>query len=446
MIKIGVAQPRARTLLMRLFEAGLQAVDPYEALSRCVRLRGNRLTIGSRHYSLQPQHRLVVVGAGKASARMAQALEQRLRSRIETGLVVVKYGHGAPTNQIRILEAGHPVPDAAGIQATQQIMALAGTLRPDDLLIVLLSGGASSLLPAPAPGISLRDKQRTTKLLLRSGATIQEMNAVRKHLSRVKGGQLAAATPGRVATIILSDVIGNDLGTIGSGPTSPDPTTFRDAQTILKQYGVWTEVPVSVRRRIEAGIGECEVETPKPGAALFRRVHNVLAGDNQSAVDAVARYAKGQGIHSLILSTTVTGEARDIGKFFGAMAREIATQGRPIRRPCCVIAGGESTVTVRGQGEGGRAQEFALAAASQIAGLPDLWIAGFATDGTDGIKPVAGAIVDGGTADRAKRAKLNLLRALRENDSYPFFKRLNAHIVTGPTGTNVNDLYLLLAL
>jgi glycerate-2-kinase len=188
------------------------------------------------------------------------------------------------------------------------------------------------------------------------------------------------------------------------------------------------------------------VETPKPGAALFRRVHNVLVGDNQSAVDAVARYAKGQGIHSLILSTTVTGEARDIGKFFGAMAREIATQGRPIRRPCCVIAGGESTVTVRGQGEGGRAQEFALAAASQIACLPDLWIAGFATDGTDGIKPVAGAIVDGGTADRAKRAKLNLLRALRENDSYPFFKRLNAHIVTGPTGTNVNDLYLLLAL
>lgn len=446
MIKVGVSQPEARAILTRLFQAGLQAVDPYEAVCRQIRLRRGRLTIGSHHYSLQPQHRIVVVGAGKASARMAQALERQLGARIDTGLVVVKYGHGAPTKKIQIVEAGHPIPDAAGLRASGMVMALVGTLKPDDLLIVLLSGGASSLLPAPAPGITLKDKQQTTKLLLRSGATIQEMNAVRKHLSSVKGGQLAAATAGRVASVILSDVIGNDLGTIGSGPTSPDPSTFHEAWTVLERYGVTAELPETVRRRMKAGINNSVAETPKPGAALFRRVHNVLVGDNQAAVDAVAHLAKGQGLHTLVLSTTVTGEAREIAKLYGAMAREIAAQDRPVRRPCCVIAGGETTVTVRGQGQGGRAQEFALAAALEIAGLPNVWVAGFATDGTDGPKPVAGAVVNGETSARAQRGKLNLLRALRENDAYPFFNKLNAHIVTGPTGTNVNDLYLLLAL
>lgn len=446
MIKVGVSQPEARAILTRLFQAGLQAVDPYEAVCRQIRLRRGRLTIGSHHYSLQPQHRIVVVGAGKASARMGQALERQLGSRIDTGLVVVKYGHGAPTKKIQIVEAGHPIPDAAGLRASGMVMALVGTLKPDDLLIVLLSGGASSLLPAPAPGITLKDKQQTTKLLLRSGATIQEMNAVRKHLSSVKGGQLAAATAGRVASVILSDVIGNDLGTIGSGPTSPDPSTFHEAWTVLERYGVTAELPETVRRRMKAGINNSVAETPKPGAALFRRVHNVLVGDNQAAVDAVAHLAKGQGLHTLVLSTTVTGEAREIAKLYGAMAREIAAQDRPVRRPCCVIAGGETTVTVRGQGQGGRAQEFALAAALEIAGLPNVWVAGFATDGTDGPKPVAGAVVNGETSARAQRGKLNLLRALRENDAYPFFNKLNAHIVTGPTGTNVNDLYLLLAL
>lgn len=445
-MQVGVSHPGARALLTRLFQAALQAVDPYEAVCRQVSLRRGRLTIGSQRYSLQPQHRIVVVGAGKASARMAQALERQLGPRINTGLVVVKYGHGAPTKKIRIAEAGHPVPDAAGLQASRMILALIRTLKPDDLLIVLLSGGASSLLPAPAPGIGLRDKQRTTKLLLRSGATIQEMNAVRKHLSRMKGGQLAAATPARVASVILSDVIGNDLGTIGSGPTAPDPTTFREAWTIMERYGVSARFPASVRRRLEAGISKSVAETPKAGAALFRRVHNVLIGDNEAAVDAVVQLAKGQGLQTLVLSTTVTGEAREIAKLFGAMAREIVSKGRPVRSPCCVIAGGETTVTIRGQGKGGRAQEFALAAAPEIAGLAKVWVAGFATDGTDGPMSVAGAVVNGETAARAKLGRLNLHRALQENDAYPFFKKLNGHIVTGPTGTNVNDLYLLLVL
>lgn len=446
MMQIGVPQPRARVVLARLFRAGLQAVDPYEAVRRQVRIRRGRLTIGSQGYSLQQLNRIVVVGAGKASGRMAQALEAQLGARVETGLVVVKYGHGAPTKKIRIVEAGHPVPDQAGLQAGREIMAMIGVLQPDDLLIVLLSGGASSLLPAPASGISLKDKQETTKLLLRSGARIQEMNAVRKHLSCMKGGQLAAATSARVASVILSDVIGNDLGTIGSGPTAPDPTTFREAKTILERYGVAQKVPASVRRRMEAGLAETVAETPKPGDALFRRVDNVLIGDNQEAVDAAAKAARAQGLRTLVLSTTVTGEAREIAKLFGAMAREIEARGRPIARPCCVIAGGEPTVTIRGQGKGGRAQEFALAAALEIAGLSAVWVAGFATDGTDGPTTVAGAVVDGETVSRAQRGKLNPFRALQDNDAYSFFKKLHGHIVTGPTGTNVNDLYLLLAL
>lgn len=446
MMQVGVPQPRTRALLTRIFRAGLQAVDPYDAVCRQVNIRRGQLTIGSQRYPFKQFKRIVVVGAGKASARMALALEHQLGARIDTGLVVVKYGHGAPTNAIRIMEAGHPIPDAAGLQASRMIMALVKTLTAEDLLIVLLSGGASSLLPAPASGIALKDKQQTTKLLLRSGATIHEMNAVRKHLSCVKGGQLAAATAARVVGVILSDVIGNDLGTIGSGPTAPDPTTFQEAWEIVERYGVSRKIPVSVRRRLEMGMKNGTVETPKPHAPLFRRVDNILIGDNQAAVDAVVTSAKQQGLRTLVLSTTLTGEARELAKMFGAMAREIAAQGRPIQRPCCVIAGGEPTVTIRGEGTGGRAQEFALAAAAEIAGLSNIWVAGFATDGTDGPTSVAGAVVDGNTAARAHRGKLNLSRALLDNDAYPFFEKLHGHIVTGPTGTNVNDLYLLLAL
>ena len=446
MMRIGVPDPRAKALLAGLFRAGLQAVDPYEAVSRQVCIRRDQLTIGSHQYPLTRIQRIVVVGAGKASAPMAQALEHRLGTRIDTGLVVVKYGHGAQTDRIRIMEAGHPIPDAAGLKAGRSMMALVRALTPDDLLIVVLSGGASSLLPAPANGISLKDKQQTTKLLLRSGATIQEINTVRKHLSCIKGGQLAAATKARVVSVILSDVIGNDLGTIGSGPTAPDATTFREAWDIVERYGVPRAIPRSVRRHLELGLANGVPETPKPRATLFRRVENILIGDNRAAVDAVEKAAKRQGLTTLVLGTTVTGEARELAKFFGAMAREIAVQGRPVRRPCCVIAGGEPTVTIRGEGKGGRAQEFALAAAAEIAGLPKMWVAGFATDGTDGPTAVAGAVVDGQTVIRAQRRKQSLSRALQDNDAHPFFEALHGHVVTGPTGTNVNDLYLLLAL
>jgi glycerate-2-kinase len=446
MMKIGVPQPRTRTFLARLLQAGLHAVDPYEAVRRQVSVGRGHLTIGSQRYSLHPFTRIVVVGAGKASARMAQALEHQLGRRIDDGLVVVKYGHGAPTQTIRIVEAGHPIPDAAGLEASRKVRAVAKTLTAHDLLIVLLSGGASSLLPAPVDGIDLQDKQQTTKLLLRSGATIHEINTVRKHLSCLKGGQLAAATPARVASLILSDVIGNDLGTIGSGPTAPDPTTFQDAWAIIERCGVSRTIPASVKYHLKLGMKHRAAETPKPHAALFRRVDNILIGDNQAAVEAVARTAKQQGLRTLILSTTLTGEARELAKMFGAMAREIAGHARPIQRPCCIIAGGEPTVTIRGEGTGGRAQEFALAAAPEIAGLDHVWVVGFATDGTDGPTSVAGAVVDGQTVVRARRKGLDLTHALQNNDAYPVFEKLHGHIVTGPTGTNVNDLYLLLAL
>src|SRR5581483_6892572 len=261
---------------------------------------------------------------------------------------------------------------------------LVGGLASNDLLIVLLSGGASSLLPALVSGLSLADKQKTTQLLLKSGAAIQEINAVRKHLSAIKGGQLAAATQARVIGLILSDVIGDDLAAIGSGPTAPDPTTFAEACAILRRYGLWRRVPASVRRHLLAGLAGRIAESPKPGARLFARVQHQLIGNNRQAVAAAAAAARRAGLNPLVLTTTLTGEAREAARAFGAVAREIVASGRPVTPPCCVLAGGELTVTLRGRGRGGRAQEFALAAAREIAGLPRLWIAALGTDGTDG--------------------------------------------------------------
>jgi glycerate 2-kinase len=448
-MQVGVPQPHLREILTTLLDSAVRAAQPGPAIRRHVRRRGWQLEVVGRSYDLRRYARIVVVGAGKASGAMAAALEQVLGHGPGpplSGLVIVKYGHQVPTQFIRLAQAGHPVPDLAGQRATQQVRSLASSLTPRDLLIVLLSGGASSLLVEPGAGVRLADKQRTTRLLLRSGASIRELNTVRKHLSAVKGGQLLAATRAQVVTLILSDVIGDDLGTIGSGPTAPDPTRYRDACEILTRYRLWRRVPTRVRQRLMAGRRGRLLETPKAGSAQFRRVQNVVIGNNGMALEAIANSARRQGLRPMILSSTLTGEAREAAKLFGAMAREIATTGRPVRRPACVIAGGELTVTVRGSGTGGRAQEFALAAAHEIDGLPNTWIVGFGTDGTDGQTPAAGAVVDGDTATLARRSGVGLQNALRRNDAYPALKRLRALIVSGPTGTNVNDLYLLLAL
>ena len=435
-----------RPLLKKLIVKGLDAVDARKAIGRAISRNGEELTIGRRRYDLRRYERVVVLGAGKATASMAQAVEQRVGSRLHAGFVVVKHGHVMPTRRIVVAEAGHPVPDRFGQQAAARLCAMAKELGRRDLLIVLLSGGASSLLPAPVPGITLADKQRTTQELLRCGASIREINTVRKHLSRIKGGRLAELTKATVATLILSDVLGDDLSAIASGPTAPDPTTYQDAVTILKCYRIWRAVPQRVRQHLEYGCQGLVSETPKPGSSLFRRVHHHIVGSNGAAVMAVARAAREAGLRTLVQRPTLTGEAQDEGKRFGVLAKNIVRAGQPLQRPCCVVAGGETIVTVTGKGAGGRAQEFAAAAALEIAGLDRVWVVAIGTDGTDGPTDAAGAVVDGHTVARAQRLSVDLKVALKRHNTYPALKRLNQLIVTGPTGTNVNDLYLLLVL
>ena len=435
-----------RPLLKKLIVQGLAAVDAHTAVGRAISKNGEELIIGRRRYDLHRYERVVVVGAGKATASMARAVEQKLGPRLHSGLVVVKYGHDLPTKRIVVAEAGHPIPDQSGLQAAARLYAMAAELGRRDLLIVLLSGGASSLLPAPVAGVTLADKQRTTRELLRCGASIREINTVRKHLSRIKGGRLAELTKATVVTLILSDVLNDDLSAIASGPTTPDPTTYHDAVKVLKRYRIWRAIPQRVRRHLDRGCQGFMSETPKPGASLFRRVHHHIVGNNAAAITAVTCAAREAGLRTLVHTPALTGEAHKAGKRFGALAKTIVRSGKPLQRPCCVVAGGETTVTVTGKGTGGRAQEFAAAAALEIAGLAKVWVVAIGTDGTDGPTDAAGAAVDGNTLARAQRRSVDLNGALKRHNTYPALKRLQHLITTGPTGTNVNDLYLLLVL
>lgn len=436
----------ARSILRRVIGEGLRAADPAYALLNRVHRTGHRLQVGRRRYDLRSFDRIVVVGAGKASARMAQALEQVLGTYLDSGLIVVKTGHRLPTKRITVVEAGHPVPDRAGLKAAEQLRDRVAELGDCDLLIVLLSGGASSLIPAPVEGVSLADKQTLTQLLLRSGATIREINVVRKHLSTIKGGGLAEGTRARIVTLILSDVIGDELTAIGSGPTTPDPSTYREAIAIMKRRRIWMKAPASIRRHLQRGERGDVSETPKPGAARFRRVQHEIIGNNEMALVAAAQAAQHAGLQTVLFSTPLVGEASRAGAAFASLAERLSKGKGMLRRPYCIVAGGETTVTVTGRGKGGRAQEFAVAAACEIAGVQKMWIVAIGTDGTDGPTDVAGAVVSGSTLDQAKRKGVNLRRALTQHNTYPALHALTSHIVTGPTGTNVNDLYLLLAL
>jgi len=433
-------------LLKKLIVRGLAAVDARTAIGRAISRNGEELIIGRRRYDLRRYERVVVVRAGKATASMARAVEQRLGTRLHGGFVVVKHGHGVPTRRIVVAEAGHPVPDRSGQRAATRLCAMAEELGRRDLLIVLLSGGASSLLPAPVAGVTLADKQRITQELLRCGASILDINTVRKHLSQIKGGRLAELTEATVVTLILSDVLGDDLSAIASGPTVPDPTTYQDAVAILKRDRIWQTVPQRVRQHLDRGCQGLVSETPKPGSSLFRRVLHHIVGNNAAAVTAVTRVAREAGLRTLVHTPALTGEAREAGRRFGVLARNIVREGKPLRRPCCVVAGGETTVTVTGKGTGGRAQEFAAAAALEIAGLAKVWVVAIGTDGTDGPTDAAGAVIDGNTVARAQRISVDLKGALKRHNTYPALKRLHQLIITGPTGTNVNDLYLLLVL
>jgi glycerate 2-kinase len=394
---------------------------------------------------LPARGRLVVLGAGKASGAMAAAVEEQLGARIAEGLVVVKDGHLAATRRIELIEAGHPVPDERGVAAAWRLRALAERAGLEDLVLFLVSGGGSALTPAPAPPVTLADKQTLTRLLLAAGATINELNAVRKHCSLLKGGQLArAAAPARVHALLLSDVIGDPLAVIASGPTAPDPSTFADALAILDRFRLGARVPASVRARLEAGVRGELPETPKSDDPLFARVINTVIGNNQLVVDAAAARARALGFAPHVLTRALAGEARAVAKDLVALARAIASGRGPVAAPACLIAGGETTVTVSGSGRGGRCQEFALAAALEIEGTEAMAVLAAGTDGSDGPTDAAGGIVDGSSAARARAMGLDPRARLDDNDSHPLLARIGDLLVTGPTNTNLLDVYLVL--
>jgi len=393
---------------------------------------------------LPARGRLLVVGAGKASGAMAAAAESALGDRVVTGVVAVKDGHLAPTRRVRLLEAGHPVPDQRGVDAARAIRDLAASATADDLVLVLISGGGSALTPAPAPPITLAEKQALTRLLLRAGADIKQLNAVRKHVSTLKGGQLArAAAPARVEALLLSDVNGDPLDVIASGPTAPDDSTFAEAMRILGRFDIRDQVAPSIVTRLQQGVQGEIAETPKPGDPLFERVRNRVIGNNTLVVDAAAAAARTLGLTPLVLTRTLEGEAVDVGRRFAAMARDLKAGRGPVALPCCVIAGGETTVTVRGQGLGGRCQELALAAAIELEGLAGAVVLAAGTDGSDGPTTAAGAIADGESARRARAAHVDLAARLADNDSHAALEPLGDLLLTGPTNTNLLDLYLI---
>ncbi len=434
-----------RQSALAIFRAALAAAEPRAAVRRVLRREGDRLWVEGREIDLARIRRIRIVGFGKASAAMAQGVEDVLGDRIEGGVVTVKYGHVAPLKVVSLHEAGHPLPDANGLAGTERILGVLNEAEPEDWVICLISGGGSALLEQPVEGVTLDDLRVTTDALLRSGATINEMNALRKHLSRVKGGQLARRTRAPLLSLILSDVIGSPLDTIASGPTSPDGTTFRDAWQVIERRGVAARLPDSVVRHIERGVRGESPETPKADDPLFARVQNVVVADNAIACEAALYEAQAQGYHAQLLSTFVQGEAREVARVLVSLAREVAASGRPVARPACLVAGGETTVTVRGDGLGGRNQELALAAAIELAGsASEVVVLSAGTDGSDGPTDAAGAIAEGGTVARAAALGLDASAFLDRNDSYHFFQPLGDLIMTGPTNTNVNDVMLVM--
>jgi len=428
-----------------IFRAAVLAADAVQSVERQLVRHNTRLELAGQTYELSGFANVYVIGAGKASAAMALAVEGELGDFLTGGLINVKYDHARPLKTIRCNECGHPVPDEAGLRGSEQIVELLTQTGDSDLVICLLSGGGSALLPYPAEGLTLADKQKLTQELLRCGAVIQEINALRKHVSRVKGGRLARlAYPSPLITLIISDVIGDDLDSIASGPTVPDRSTFSDCLEIVDRYAIRNALPVAVLRHLEKGArGEID-ETPKENDPIFLRTQNVIVARNRVVLEEAAKKAEESGYNSLILSSSVKGETKEVAKVHAAIAREIAETDNPVPRPACVISGGETTVTIQGQGLGGRNQEFVLSAVMEIDGLEDVVVLSGGTDGTDGPTEAAGAVGDGMSAGRARELGLAARRHLDDNDSYHFFESLGDLLITGPTYTNVMDLRLIL--
>ena len=444
-LTMNIAQARKDALT--IFHAGVKAVDPVHAIKNHLRSDGDWLFVGELIYDLSNFNRISVIGAGKASAAMARGVEETLGEKINSGTIITKYDHAVSLDKVRIVEAGHPVPDEEGYRGAQKIVHFLASMNEKDLVFFLISGGGSALLPFPYEGLILEDKQCVTKILLEVGANIQEINTLRKHLSQVKGGRLAKiANPATLISLILSDVIGDDLDSIASGPTVPDRSTFRDCVDIVEKYQITDRLPSVIMDIFNKGIrGEIE-DTPEAGDPAFERTQNLIIGSNIKAVEEAAKKATELGYNTLILSTFIEGETRDVAGVHAAIAKEILSSGNPIERPACVISGGETTVTIRGGGKGGRNQEFSLAAAMDIDGLENVVLLSAGTDGTDGPTDAAGAISDGETVARARKLGMDPSHYLRENDSYHFFEALGDLILTGPTFTNVMDLRLVFVI
>ena len=422
---------KARDILLGSFQAALTAADPG--------------AIVPAHLPPPPAGRTLVVGAGKAAAAMAAAVEAAWPARAPLdGVVITRYGHGMPTKRIRVVEAGHPVPDESGEAAAREILATAGALGEDDLLLALVSGGGSSLLALPVPGIEMADLKAVTRDLLASGAPIQDMNTVRKHLSAIQGGRLALATRARVLALVISDVTGDDPTHIASGPCSPDPTTYADAIGILARFGV--AAPPAIAAHLARGAAGEIPETPKPGDQGFNRVDVRVIATAHASLMAAAAFVQARGITPMVLGDSITGESREVAKVHAAIARQLRRHAHPFRPPVAVISGGETTVTVRGKGKGGRCSEFLMSLAVELEGLDDTWALAADTDGIDGAESNAGAVVAPDTLARAAARGLDAKRMLDDNDGFGFFSALGDLVVTGPTRTNVNDFRVVLVL
>lgn len=436
----------ARGKALEILKASIEAADSCRAVKNHIRLEDDILWAGETSFNINDFENIYIVGAGKASARMALACEEVLGGRLGKGIVVVKEGHGERLQKVEIREAGHPIPDERGYRAATEIVKFLSGTKEKDLVLCLISGGGSAMLALPSEGVSLEDKRETTQLLLHCGATIREINAVRKHLSRIKGGKLARyAYPSHLIALILSDVIGDDLGSIASGLTVPDDTSYEDALFIFKKYGLQDNLPSSVLRHITDGVQGKIEEAPKRGDPLFNKVTNVLVGNNLLALNGAKKKAESLGYNALILTSGLSGEARVAAKVLASILKEVAKSQNPLGQPASLIAGGETTVTLKGDGLGGRNTEFALAAANEIDGQNGLAILSCGTDGTDGPTPAAGAIVDGTTVSRARQMGLSPTLFLEKNDSYNFFKKLGDLIITGPTRTNMMDIAIMVA-
>ena len=441
----------ARFYSLYLLEEGLKAADPRHSVLNAIDLRDGELTIKDIRVKLDKYEKIFIVGAGKAVGAMAEAIEEILKDEITDGVISVPKGtkERYRLSKIRIVEGEHPIPGEGSLYAADEILRLLKNVDEKTLVLVLLSGGGSALMEKPWEGIRLESLTECTKMLLASGASIDEVNVVRKHISTIKGGRLArAAYPAEVISLIISDVVGDKIDTIASGPTSPDPSTYEDAYNILKRYNIWTEIPEEIRNHIELGMKGERPETPKPGSKYFEKVNNIIVAGNRLSLRAMKEKAESLGLRALILSSMIEGEAAEVGKDVAAIAKELAMCELPIKRPAVIFMGGETTVTLKKYGtRGGRNQELVLSALLKLEGGEDIVIVAIGSDGIDGNSDAAGAIISKSTIKKIKESGINVRYYLDNHMSYDFFKKVGKSLIfTGPTGTNVNDFIMILAL